>query len=162
MEEKNPATYVVSAMVEQLRAWRRKKTIFPTDQQVNRQDPGSVIHPSRRASGVKGLSKMTTRSRKLGKVRLARLISRGHAEAHAQIRSSRELGDERSCETTRDPCQGEGRSRTGNCRSPESSEHSEGSQRTSLGRVVTRRKRPEVCTCDCRNAHSTGSGSRSS
>ena len=62
----------------------------------------------------------------------------------------------------RDPCQGEGRSRTGNCRSPESSEHSEGSQRTSLGRVVTRRKRPEVCTCDCRNAHSTGSGSRSS
>ena len=89
-------------MVEQLRAWRRKKTIFPTDQQVNRQDPGSVSHPSRRASGLKGLSKMTTRSRKLGKVLLARLISRGHAEAHAQIRSSRELGDERSCETTRE------------------------------------------------------------
>ena len=29
-------------------------------------------------------------------------ISRGRAEAHAQIRSSRELGDDRSCETTRE------------------------------------------------------------
>ena len=28
--------------------------------------------------------------------------SRGHAEAHAQIRSSRQLGKERSCETTRE------------------------------------------------------------
>ena len=32
----------------------------------------------------------------------AGVISRGHAEAHAQIRSSRALGDEQPCETTRE------------------------------------------------------------
>ena len=53
---------------------RTEEDDLPSGPASQRQDCGSVTHPRRRASGVKGLSKMTTRSRKLGKVRLARLV----------------------------------------------------------------------------------------
>ena len=65
-----------------------------------RQDCGSVTHPRRRASGVKGLSKMTTRSRKLGKVPLARLVR--YRVGTLRFNLPEKLGNERSCETTRE------------------------------------------------------------
>ena len=52
---------------------RTEEDDLPSGPASQRQDCGSVIHPRRRASGVKGLSKMTTMSRKLGNVRLAKL-----------------------------------------------------------------------------------------
>ena len=80
---------------------------------------------------------MTTRSRKLGKVRVARL-DRYHVGTQ-KLTLSFDLPENlemkgRARQREKDPCQGEGRSRTGNCRSSESSEHSEGSQRDVIGK----------------------------
>ena len=88
---------------------------------------------------LQGLSKMITRPRKQGKVRLARL-ERHHVGAQKlTLRFDHRSTWKRTIvrDNERDPCQGEDPPRAENCRSPESSEHSEGSQRMSLGRVVT-------------------------
>ena len=120
---------------------KRRSPASMANQRFDQQEHFSCIHPRWRVSGVKGRRqghKSWVNFDKTG----WREISRGNAEADTQIRSSKELGDERSCETK---SQFLAKAKT-DLGSPESFQHSEGSPRTFLGRVVTLRKRPEFCT----------------
>ena len=139
MEDKSPATYVVSAVVEHLRAWRRKKTIFRIDSEpaVQATRPGLGYSPSTESFRSEGTEQDDDKASKLRVARLERylvgtqkLTLRFDRQEHLEMNN-------RARQRQRDSCQGGGRLRALNCRSPEGSEHSERSQRTSLGRVST-------------------------
>ena len=102
MEEKSPAIDVVPTVVEQLRVRGRKKTILRADQQVNDKTVAQLftIDGELREEGTEQDDDKVTKAGQSSTGQAGK-ISRGHAEAHAPVRSSRELGNEWSCETTR-------------------------------------------------------------
>ena len=73
-----------------------RRTIFRADQQVNDKTVAQLFTLD---GDLSEDDKVTNAGQ--SSTGQAGKILRGHAEAHARIRSSRELGNERSCETTR-------------------------------------------------------------
>ena len=101
MEEKSPAAYVVSTVVEHLRAWRWKKTIFRIDGEPAIRTTRTRLRypPSMKSFRSEGTGQDDDKVTKTGQSLTGQAgeVPRGHAEAHALIRSSKALGGEQSC-----------------------------------------------------------------